>query len=136
MKIIIALSVLCLLDSVPAASAENDKRTFKLFLCDVAADPSAVLVFRNEEGRARRVAFMESYKEFAITMPDSKGLLSWDKVIAVRVLPTAVPGMAGHMRIEYRQQDRTESLELGSIDEPCLTALKKRYGTQLNFQPS
>lgn len=139
----VALSILCLLGSAPAAFAEDDKRAFKLSGCDTAGEASMV-AFRNGEGQGRYIWFMDAYREFKIGVPDNKefrkenlkGVLKWDSAISIRILPTAVPGLTGHMQLQYRHKERNKVIELGLIDELCLTALKKRYAAYLRFEPA
>lgn len=141
MKISSALALLCVLGVSPAR-AEDDK-AFKIAHCDVFAEHTAAIAFRNDAGQGRYIMIMDAYRQFkiggsgnaAFRKDSLKGILGWDKVTAIRTLPTDAPGMAGHLRIDYRLDGRNRAVELGAIDEPCLTALKRRYATQLEFEP-
>jgi hypothetical protein len=140
----VALPILFLLGLTLDARAEGDKQAFKIVRCDVLEAQTAAVAFRNDQGQGRYITFMDAYREFkvggtgntAFKRDSLKGVLEWNKVTTIRTVPTNVPGMAGQMRIEYRHDGSVRMIDLGLIDEPCLTALKKRYASQLNFQPN
>jgi hypothetical protein len=128
-KIAILVCVLTL--GLDCGAAEN-KTMFKLFAC-LDWPEGMTLVFKDDSGRARYVAFGDGDKEFALEWPTGKGLLKWRDTIAIHVVPS---GDGRHlMTIEYRD-DRNGSIhvfEAGLIDNACLSKIRGRYGASFKF---
>lgn len=108
---------------------------FDLYLCD-STQESLVLVFRNGDGAARRIAFMDSYREFALKSPTTKGILKWSDTIAIHINNWPQNKNRKIIAIEYRDSDdgSIHDFEGGFIDEQCLGQIRQRYGSALNIR--
>src|SRR5258705_12790530 len=101
MKIVHAALVCCVLLSSGRVDAEEHPTTFRLLACKVRAEYVS-LVFKDEAGHGRHIAFMDGYKEMLLESPSTKGLLKWGNTVAIHITPSTSGDDHRLMAIEYR----------------------------------